>query len=625
MLCGLGRTLADRRPAWLSVAVCRICLFGSILYISQNVWIDMGGDAGFAAWYASRAPAPYYPFGPLLLFGSRIPPETFWYGCEAVAKYAGWCAILGFLTRPAMVLSTVSSLFLVVFLASSTWFWSHPYNVVFLCALPFSLCNAGSAFSLDHLIGRFVPRYPLGRRTEPVFWGVLAGQAAAALFYFGAFYAKIFETWKHAGIWGPFYYVFSDNMRNMLGVTWRGVPEHAVPPWIRFAWSYPIVWELLILGHLIMQAVPILAIVSVDRPRVRLLEGITFLASIIALGVFMAAWNPLWISLCAFFVDWDHWAARIASLAGRLAALWPDRPPLPMRTSPVRVWLGGGLLFLFFGTYSVGVLGQRANTWKAYPFSNFSFYAALYLRPPYDRHMPYADYFVGQTALMLPPGTPRSSLPKQWIDFDSMPWRRLQRFLSGSDGPENAVRFRGGLIEFPALGNDFHGLGREGDLEKLKGGMLQDFRLLDLQPMELPAGTKVIVFRNTVGFPAYPEAMRKTVLHRGVRGILDIATGEFAGLTADADRSTGLLTVKGIRGEVGDYRGRRVFVRVGAIDHSHVQPLIAMPGSWVSPQKFQIDRDFILHGPGSGKLVNSIIRTNTIFGPVDFDGFVEWW
>jgi hypothetical protein len=110
-----------------------------------------------------------------------------------------------------------------------------------------------------------------------------------------------------------------------------------------------------------------------------------------------------------------------------------------------------------------------------------------------------------------------------------------------------------------------------------------------------------------------------------VRAILDIDTGKFVGLTVELDRNTGVLTIKDLRGEIGDYRQRRVFTRVGAIDHSEVQPLIEVPGTWISPEEFRIDRDFILKGPGRGKLVNSIIRTNTIFGSVDFDGFVQWW
>jgi hypothetical protein len=616
---GLDRTLADRRPAWLSVAACRVCLFGSILFISQRTWNVFGGDAGFAAWYASRISAPYYPFGPLLLFGHDIPGLAFWYGCEAVALYAGICAIIGMCTRPAMILSTISSLFLIVLQASSSWFWSHSYNVVFLCAIPFSFCNAGSSLSVDRVIGRFLPWYPFGRRTEPVFWGVLAGQAAAALFYFGAFYAKIFETWHQAGILGPYYYVFSDNMRNILGMSWLGIPEYPIPPWIHIAWSYPIIWEALILGHLFMQAIPIFAIVSADHPRLRLFEGANFFVGIVALGIFMAGWNWWWMPLAAFFVDWDYWAAAVARLLPDRFRLLPRS--VPVRASAARMSVYGALLFFFFGTYLTGVLSQHANNWKTYPFSNFSFYAGLYLRPPYDRHMPYADYLIGHRSLMVPENIdPRSVAFEGWEDFDGRHWSGL----NPEEAPK-AVRYRERFIEFPSLNNNFHGLGREEDLDKLKAGMWDDLALLHLGHSRLPPGTKVVVFRNTAGIPAYPEAVHKKVLHRGVRAILDIDTGEFVGLTVELDRNTGVLTIKDLRGEIGDYRQRRVFTRVGAIDHSEVQPLIEVPGTWISPEEFRIDRDFILKGPGRGKLVNSIIRTNTIFGSVDFDGFVQWW
>lgn len=601
-LVGLDEQMRDVRPAWLSVAICRVAIFGALYLLFDSTWSQLGGDAQFSEWFATKISGAYYPFGILKLFGSTLPPVEFWWMVRWIAQIATGCAIVGLWTRPMMIASVISNNLLALLLISDSYFWSHSWNVVFLAAIPFALCKAGTAFSLDRLIARRWPAYPAGQRDEPVLWGVLAAQAGVAMFLFAAFWAKIFQAVAKAGWLGPWYYVFSDNMRNILGVFWLGVPENLPPPWIEWAWSTPIIWKLLILGHLAMQAVPLLAVVSLHRPFARLIEGGIFVAGIIALGFIARGWNWAWLPLAATFVDWDFFFRRRADLF---------RPSAP----PSLMIMVASALTAFFGVFTIGWVTQKANSWGLYPFSNMNFYASLYVAPPYDQHRPYADYLIGEVTLRPPPNSdPRSFLTDR-PDVTGKSWRDLD-----ADPPAAAFRVRDGEITFPFLGNEVHGLGREPNLERLKGGLSHARYRIGLY--NFTGGGRYVAWLTTAGFPAYPEPMRKKLLHAGVRGIWDAKTNEFVGLTATFDWNADRLKIEDIRGETGRPSDRKVFARFNAHLTNEMQPLTPVPGKWIDDRTFQVEPGFLDHY--RRKLLNSIVRTETIFGTVDFDGPMQW-
>lgn len=601
-LVGLDAELRDARPAWLSVAICRVAIFSAIYYIFYDTWQIAIGDAAFPEWYTAKANGVYHPFGPLLLLGPSVPSFEFWWTARWVAQISTIAAIVGFVTRPMMILSVVSVMLIALLQISNSYFWSHNWNVIFLAAIPFSLCKAGSSLSIDRIITIAWPAWRFGHRNEPVLWGVLAAQAAVAFFLFAAFWAKIFQTFEKAGWLGPWYYVFSDNMRNILGVFWLGVPENLPPPWIEWAWSTPVAWKLLILGHLVMQAVPLLALVSLHRPWARLTEGAIFVAGVVALGVIARGWNWAWFPLLAVFVDWDYFLRR------REDASRPVADRLLLTTAMPA-------LAVFFAIYTVGWVTQRANSWGWYPFSNMSFYAGLYIASPYNEHKPYADYMIGEVTLRPPPGENPSTFLGVRPDVTGKGWSDF-----GGAAPKGAFRVKNGEIAFPFQGNDVHGLGRETDLDRLKGGLSLARYRLGLENFK--GGGRYVAWLTTSGFPAYPEPMGKKILHAGVRGIWDSETQEFVGLTATLDRDAGLLKIADIRGETEKARDRKVFARFNAHLSNEVQPLLPVPGEWIDERTFQLAPGFL--DQYRGKLLNSIVRTETIFGPIDFDGPVQW-
>lgn len=603
-LVGLDSELKDARPAWLSVGITRIAIFIAVLMCYQTTWYDyFGDDTGFERWHASKVGAAYYPFG-ILKFWSDAPPSLeFLKLVKLVAVVSTPLAIIGLLTRPMMIASVTSVLLLVLLAVSDSYFWSHSWNVIFLAAIPFAFCNAGSSLSVDHFLSRRFARYPFGRRTEPVLWGVLAAQAGAALFVFAAFYAKIVAAIQQQGWDGPFWYVFSDNMRNVLGIFWLGTPENVVPPWIEWAWSTPWVWVLLMLGHLVMQAAPAAAFFSLNKPRWRAFEGFIFLAGIIALGIVANGWNWAWVPLVACFIDWDHF----------LKATAREQPVFPRE----RLIAASTGLALFFGVFTAGWVTQKANDWGLYPYSNMSFYATFYVRAPFDEHLPYADYMIGELTLQVPRGTDAASvLPDHWCNATGMGWSELR-----SESVTRCFRVEDDQVTFPYVSNNIHGIGRETDIDRLHQSMRHRRDLLNLDG-PLPEGTRFMVWLKTAGFPAYPEPMRKKTLHAGVRGIWDPNTDQFAGMTTEMDREARLIHVRGVKGETGLPQERLVFARFNAHLNTDVLPLIPVPGKWIDDQRFEVEEAFMLeHG---GKLWNGIIRTETIFGPVDFDGPVQW-
>ncbi len=533
-----------------------------------------------------------------------MPPLVFWQVLIWVGYISTACAIIGFITRPMMIISVISVLFFVLLKISESYFWSHTWNVLFYAAIPFAFCAAGSGLSVDRLLVRRFSGYWFGQRNEPVLWGILGAQAGVALFVFGAFYAKIFHGFELAGPLGPIHYTFSDNMRNVLGVFWLGVPENVAPPWIVWAWSTPFVWKLLMLGHLVMQAAPAASFFSLHKPVWRLLEGLIFFAGIIALGVVANGWNNPWMLLIACFIDWDYFLGRRETA---------DRPTYSrLGVTGVATVLGA-----FFAPFIVGVATQTANSWGMYPYSNLEFYAGMYVRAPYDEHLPYADYDIGEVTVHPGPGfDPTIEEVNQHCNATGKGWTELRRV-----NWYQCFRMEDGQMQFPYWGNDLHGIGREQNLDRLEGSLRYWSEVPDLSGM--PPGTRYIAWRKTAGFPPYPEPMAKTTLHAGVRGIYDPDTDDFAGLSSTMDRDARLITIADIRGETSSPSERLVFARFNTHLNRDPLPRILVPGEWIDDSTFEISEAFMQEH--RGKLFNSFITTETIFGVVDFDGPIEWW
>ena len=118
------------------IAIARIALFVGI-YISYTKLRFSAGRV--EAWYASVSQAAYRPKGLVQLFWSAPPPVSLVETLIVVAQVSTVMAIVGLLTRPAMITSVLSVLFLHSLGYSFVLGWSHPHNVMFLVGLAFML------------------------------------------------------------------------------------------------------------------------------------------------------------------------------------------------------------------------------------------------------------------------------------------------------------------------------------------------------------------------------------------------------------------------------------------------------------------------------------------------------
>src|SRR5690606_30507494 len=102
----------------------------------------------------------------------------------------------------------------------------------------------------------------------------------------------------------------SDNLRHHLLVRYdlAGADRPALVDWLLAeAWRY----QGAALLNMITQAAPLVAVVFVRRPLVRVVAGLLFVIEVIMLGVVVELWNVHWLPLIAVFVDWEWLIGRV--------------------------------------------------------------------------------------------------------------------------------------------------------------------------------------------------------------------------------------------------------------------------------------------------------------------------
>ena len=125
--------------------------------------------------------------------------------------------------------------------------------------------------------------------------------------YFGGFYAK----WSGPDFHYDLFWVFSDNLRNSVVLPWLIWGEPL--PWlVDLIANYPILWKAAAAGHLITQAMPILAVLSLNKPWIRLFEGAVYAFGVAMLIAVMGSWGNLpWLWLVPLFIDWEYFGRKI--------------------------------------------------------------------------------------------------------------------------------------------------------------------------------------------------------------------------------------------------------------------------------------------------------------------------
>lgn len=616
---GLDAHWCDARPALIAIGITRICLFLSIAWVN---WIV--GDAmlnGDVATFAQmRAEGNYTPFGLLMLFGDKPPSAVFW----VAVQYASWIstcmAIIGLATRSAMIISTLSVLLLVLLDASVFIAWSHPYNVIFLCALPFMFAPAGQSFSVDAWITKRMPNYLFAPKALPVFWAVLAVQYSAALFYFGAFWAKLVVS--NGGI----DYIFSDSMRNILAVTWYGYVEMATPSHVDFIASNPWLWKLVAAIHLLMQAIVVMVVFAVHKPHIRLFEGIAFAVSCIGLYVLMSVSDPWWLLLVPAFIDWDYYLPRLRkTLVLHLGGAFSRAPSATPETALNKPLLLVAGLVTFYGVYCISFLSQKADEMGIYPFSDMNMYAAVYAMKPYNQHLPYVDIMRGNITIELPDTNWSLDMKDgRWIRLDQLNAVTRERMLpkisrkATHDVPV-LISKQGQTIHFLNIPDTYPLLARETNMDKLQNSLRLFLKWLAPLP-EFPAGSRLVLRGQTVAFSAYPApAGKKEIFHSGIRAVYDFTNDVFVGASPTLDYATRRIQLNG----KGITKRGSILASSGVLEVPKPEPYVEVKGKWIDENTFEIDRSFFKDY--ESKVVNILIEAETDLGTFAFDGpTVQW-
>jgi hypothetical protein len=497
------------------IAIARIGLFVGIYITFTKLPFSAGR---VESWYVSVSQAAYRPKGLVLLFWSAPPPVSLVEALIIVAQVSTIMAIIGILTRPAMVTSVLSVLFLRSLGYSFVYGWSHPHNVMLLVGLIFMFGRAGDHLSADAVIRRWraasLPPNPV--IDGSYMWPLLLGQAAAALFYFGAFFAKIVRPDYSLNVG----WVLSDSLRNMLIQPWF-VAGQPLPWYVELTASHCWLWQFVAFGHLLTQFTPIFACFAINRPWLRLAEGLIFGAGVYLLGWFMSYWNHQWLLLLPFFVDWDYYGARLQrylralSCRSTLLSHCAERPLIerdfliigtgPWSTARGRA-LGRRIVLIWASVFFVIYVGtfmfRLGFIHLLYPFSNFDFFSDVHALEPYSEHRHWYQH-LGQVSLVTDKGETFVQPFKDWL----------------------ISRYRG---------NDK--LRIDSSLEQKRGLVLaaanqelqyDEWKLL-WKEERLRASKKNIkqirYWGATVHFPAYPAPPGWTTVFRGLVGAYELAT-----------------------------------------------------------------------------------------------------
>lgn len=476
------------RPSGLiSIAICRIALFAYLLtHVIAGVRAYM--PLGAEAYLKTVNSAAYYPKGLVwLLFPNAAPPAWLIDALLPIATLAAVCAIIGLATRTAMITAVLTSCFLAALIYSWEPLWSHPYNSGLLAGLGFMLGRAGDAFSLDSLIARHVLKRPIAIREDAYWWPVILGMFGTSAVYLGGFYAKwSTPDWSFDLSW-----VFSDNLRNSMSLPWL-IWGTELPAHVELLVNTPWLWKLAALGHIATQFLPILAMFSLARPWWRLAEGGVFVAGVVLLKAMMGFWNPHWMILAVFFVDWDYFLGKLGVRAAGGRAPTAAKPAI-------------AALCLTFIAANLAVIVTRLDDRgrnRAYPFSAMTFYSNVADRRPFGPHKHYAFNF-GELVMVYPGGEQRN-----WFCYPNVGALYLPAF--GNGAATEKVAQQAGAIQ----------------------GVANAINAMEAAPADC-AGTVDVtsyqaaeLYASILNIPPYPEKVRFDVGYRALVGRYDRERGK---------------------------------------------------------------------------------------------------
>lgn len=543
-LAGMAEAYFFRPGGAYSLAICRMALFG---YLSIHVVGDAQSIIGEAATYLGRVNlAAYHPKSIVWVLFPRSPPPA--WVIDAVLRAAAVSSVMAFVglfTRPAMIVSTLSCLFLGSLIFSWEPLWSHPYNSGLLAGLAFMCGRAGDRLSLDSLV-RFGLGRPIDTNRDVYWWPVILAQFAVATVYFGGFYAK----WSTPDFTYGLAWVFSDNLRNSVALPWliRGQDF----PWnVDIIVNTPWVWKLSAFGHLATQALPILAMASLNRPWVRLFEGLIFVSGVVLLRVIMGMWNPAWIILAAFFVDWEYFLRKLG------VKLPDDGAPMPKRSTLRRAVVAYSAIF---GVLNLAVILTRfdeSGLNRYYPLSSMGFYSNVAALKPYKQHKHYP--FTYGEAIFHYPGAP----DRKWNCYASISSSYLMTYASAADATVRVKQQVGSLAALIATAK------RDGvdEISDCVGTI--DVRNFD----------SVDLFSSILNIPPFPEPARFDVSHRALVARYEKAGNRIVAASAQVSPADSTIQFK-VASQGLSVARYEILLANDPWKNRDIGPLIPLSGTW---------------------------------------------
>ena len=361
-----------------SHAFCRIGVGVCLWWVLTSTW-----QPNWEAYVAAINPEVYRPIGLIKILGSGVPHPTFLFVCQWVAYVSAWMVMVGFLTRLSFVVCTGCMWILL----SMPWCcsfgeWCHGHNTILLVALAM-MFGRSSPLSVDALLKRWW-RGPAGEAEAETGhrWPVMLGQFAVAFMFANAAFWKLYHPNEPFAVWA-----FSDSLRNHL-ILQYWVLHQPMPEWLEWVVAHPWACQLMALGNLVTQLLPLLACFLVRWPLLRALVGLAVVLETFMLGRVMGLHNPHWYVLFVLFVDWDRLVSWLGARLGVGEPANAARSTLLTgswsRSIAPSLWVAAFVgFYLYVGFFHKG---QRRYT---YPFTAWPLYCGLAAERPYGEHHPY--------------------------------------------------------------------------------------------------------------------------------------------------------------------------------------------------------------------------------------------
>ena len=138
---------------------------------------------------------------------------------------------------------------------------------------------------------------------------------------------------------------------------------------------------------MIMQALPLLACISIRKPFIRAFEGFVYLLGVFFLGAFMTFWSWHWVFLVCFFIDWDFFIQKY--IYKKHPAIDHDAVAKDVKMSVLESRSSLFYIFVYITVFVVTIAHPVMDKLRLYPFGFQGYYRSVRALEPYDQHFPY--------------------------------------------------------------------------------------------------------------------------------------------------------------------------------------------------------------------------------------------